>query len=161
MSFVRVRFAPSPTGQLHFGGLRTALYNYLFSKSHNGQFLLRIEDTDRERTVPGAVEQIQSVLQWTNIKPDQPVIVQSERTEVYRKYLNQLFGNLNHQNQPHVYRCFCRTERLMLLRHESKRRSQPYRYDGRCKQLSEKQTSKTNKSMNEETTRKKGHLFDF
>jgi len=139
MSFVRVRFAPSPTGQLHFGGLRTALYNYLFSKSSHGQFLLRIEDTDRERTVPGAMEQIQSLLQWTKIKPDERPVIQSERAHLYRQYVSQLFNKYNHQNQPHVYRCFCSTDRLMLLRHECKRQSQPYRYDGRCKQLSEKQ----------------------
>ena len=141
-SSVRVRFAPSPTGQLHFGGLRTALYNYLFSKSSHGQFLLRIEDTDRERTVPGAMEQIQSLLQWTKIKPDERPVIQSERVHLYRQYVGQLFGKSNHQNQPHVYRCFCPTDRLMLLRHECKRQSQPYRYDGRCKQLSEKQISK-------------------
>lgn len=142
MSFVRVRFAPSPTGQLHFGGLRTALYNYLFSKSSHGQFLLRIEDTDRERTVPGAMEQIQSLLQWAKIKPDERPVIQSERAHLYRQYVSQLFNKYNHQNQPHAYRCFCSTDRLMLLRHECKRRSQPYRYDGRCKQLSEKQISK-------------------
>ncbi|CAF3522316.1 unnamed protein product [Adineta steineri] len=139
MSSVRVRFAPSPTGQLHFGGLRTALYNYLYTKSFNGKFLLRIEDTDRERTVPGAIEQIQSILKWTRLKPDEPPVIQSERVDIYRKYLNKLFGKVNHQNQPHVYRCFCTTDRLMLLRHDCKRRSQPYRYDGRCKQLTEKQ----------------------
>jgi len=139
MSSIRVRFAPSPTGQLHFGGLRTALYNYLFSKSFNGKFLLRIEDTDRERTVPGAVEHIQSALQWARIKPDEPPVIQSQRVEIYRTYLNKLFGKYNHQNQPHVYRCFCTTERLMLLRHDCKRRSQPYRYDGRCKQLTDQQ----------------------
>jgi glutamyl-tRNA synthetase len=141
MSPIRVRFAPSPTGQLHFGGLRTALYNYLYSKSFNGKFLLRIEDTDRERTVPGATDQIQSILKWTGLQIDEPPVIQSERAETYRKYLNQLFGKFNHQNQPHVYRCFCPTDRLMLLRHECKRRSQPYRYDGRCKQLTEKQQS--------------------
>jgi glutamyl-tRNA synthetase len=144
MSAVRVRFAPSPTGQLHFGGLRTALYNYLFTKTFNGKFLLRIEDTDRERTVPGAIEQIQSILKWTRLQPDESPVIQSERVEIYRKYLNKLFGKFNHQNQPHIYRCFCSTDRLMLLRHDCKRRSQPYRYDGRCKQLSEKQQSITN-----------------
>lgn len=141
MSLVRVRFAPSPTGQLHFGGLRTALYNYLFAKSSRGQFLLRIEDTDRDRTVPGAIEQIQSMLRWTRLQVDEPPVIQSERVKIYRQHLNTLFGKFNHQEQPHIYRCFCSTDRLMLLRHECKRRSQPYRYDGRCKQLSDKQLS--------------------
>jgi glutamyl/glutaminyl-tRNA synthetase len=141
MSPFRVRFAPSPTGQLHFGGLRTALYNYLFAKSSHGQFLLRIEDTDRERTVPSAIEQIQSILKWTHLQPDERPILQSERLDIYRKHLFDLFGKFNHQNDPHIYRCYCSTERLMLLRHECKRRSQPYRYDGRCKQLTDKQRS--------------------
>lgn len=141
MSSIRVRFAPSPTGQLHFGGLRTALYNYLFAKSFNGKFLLRIEDTDRERIVPGSIEHIKSGLEWSRIKPDEPTVIQSERVELYRKNLNTLFGKLNHQNQPHIYRCFCTIDRLMLLRHECKRRSQPYRYDGRCRTLTEKQQS--------------------
>lgn len=141
MSSLRVRFAPSPTGQLHLGGLRTALYNYLFAKRHKGKFLLRIEDTDRERTVPGAIEQIKSGLDWAGIKFDEKPVIQSERVETYRKYINQLFGKQNHQNQDHVYRCFCKTERLMLLRHECKRRNQPYRYDGRCKSLTDKQKS--------------------
>ncbi|CAF2046119.1 unnamed protein product [Rotaria magnacalcarata] len=139
MSSIRVRFAPSPTGQLHFGGLRTALYNFLFAKSFNGKFLLRIEDTDRERIVPGSIEHIKSGLEWARIKVDEPTVIQSERAELYRKHLATLFGKLNHQNQPHIYRCFCTIDRLMLLRHECKRRSQPYRYDGRCKELSEKQ----------------------
>ena len=142
MSSVRVRFAPSPTGQLHFGGLRTALYNYLYAKSLNGKFLLRIEDTDQDRTISGSIQQIQSILKWTRLEPDEPPVIQSQRAEIYRKYLNTLFGKYNHQNQPHIYRCFCPTDRLMLLRYESKRRSQPYRYDGRCKRLTEQQQSK-------------------
>jgi len=66
-----VRFAPSPTGQLHIGGFRTALYNYLFAKSRNGKFILRIEDTDRARLVPGAAEKLEEMLEWLGIPPDE------------------------------------------------------------------------------------------
>lgn len=95
---VRVRFAPSPTGGLHLGGVRTVLYNYLFAKQHNGTFVLRIEDTDQTRFVPGAEEYIQECLQWCGLEPDESPLHcgpfapyrQSERKEVYRQYAEQL-----------------------------------------------------------------------
>ncbi|MEG1617606.1 MAG: glutamate--tRNA ligase [Bacteroidales bacterium] len=95
---VRVRFAPSPTGALHIGGVRTALYNYLFAKQHGGDMLLRIEDTDSQRFVPGAEEYIIESLNWLGIKIDEGVGVggnhapyrQSERRDIYKKYVNQL-----------------------------------------------------------------------
>src|SRR5674476_719033 len=97
---VRVRFAPSPTGALHIGGVRTALYNYLFAKKHNGDMLLRIEDTDSARFVPGAEEYIVESLNWLGIKIDEGVGAesvgphapyrQSERKAIYRKYVDQL-----------------------------------------------------------------------
>jgi len=95
---VRVRFAPSPTGPLHIGGVRTALYNYLFAKQHGGDFLLRIEDTDAARLVPGAEEYINESLQWLNIKADEGVkeggayapYKQSERKEIYKRYVDRL-----------------------------------------------------------------------
>lgn len=98
---VRVRFAPSPTGPLHIGGVRTALYNYLFTKHHGGDFLLRIEDTDQARFVPGAEEYILKSLEWLGITPDEGVGVggphgpyrQSERKELYRQYADQLVKN--------------------------------------------------------------------
>ena len=98
---VRVRFAPSPTGPLHIGGVRTALYNYLYAKKHNGQFVLRIEDTDRKRTVAHAEEYIQSCLAWLGIEPDESPIHngsfgpyrQSERRDVYQKYILELIEN--------------------------------------------------------------------
>ena len=98
---VRVRFAPSPTGPLHIGGVRTALYNYLFAKKNNGKFLLRIEDTDRTRYVPGAQDYIIESLHWCGIIPDEGVSVggdcgpyiQSERKEIYKKYVAQLLEN--------------------------------------------------------------------
>lgn len=99
MSKVRVRFAPSPTGPLHIGGVRTALYNYLFAKQHGGDLILRIEDTDSARFVPGAEEYIISSLEWLGIKFDEGVSYggdfgpyrQSERRDIYRKYVDQLF----------------------------------------------------------------------
>lgn len=95
---VRVRFAPSPTGYLHIGGLRTALYNFLFARHHGGRFILRIEDTDRTRYVPGSVEDILASLRWAGIQPDESPVhggrygpyVQSERTELYRQHAYRL-----------------------------------------------------------------------
>lgn len=98
---VRVRFAPSPTGALHIGGVRTALYNYLFAKQHNGDMILRIEDTDSQRFVPGAEAYIIEALEWLGIKFDEGVgyggdhapYRQSERKDIYRKYVEQLLSN--------------------------------------------------------------------
>ncbi|TMD12587.1 MAG: glutamate--tRNA ligase, partial [Chloroflexi bacterium] len=81
---VRVRYAPSPTGHTHLGGARTALFNYLFARRSHGAFLLRIEDTDRARLVPGSVEQIQEGLRWLGITWDEQPIIQSEHLERYR-----------------------------------------------------------------------------
>ena len=94
---VRVRFAPSPTGGLHLGGVRTALFNYLFAKHNNGDFILRIEDTDQSRYVPGAEEYIYETLRWCGLQPDESPVHggeylpyrQSERTELYRAYAEQ------------------------------------------------------------------------
>src|SRR3954466_4007601 len=95
---VRVRFAPSPTGGLHLGGVRTVLYNYLFARKHGGEFVLRIEDTDQTRYVPGAEEYIQECLAWCELVPDESPLHggnygpyrQSERKEMYRQYAEQL-----------------------------------------------------------------------
>ena len=101
MEKVRVRFAPSPTGPLHMGGVRTALYNYLFAKKHGGDFLLRIEDTDQTRYVEGAEQYIVDALNWCNIKVDEGIGAvggkgpyrQSERKEMYRQYADQLIAS--------------------------------------------------------------------
>src|SRR5215831_12275671 len=95
---VRVRFAPSPTGGLHIGGVRTVLFNYLFAKHNNGDFILRIEDTDQSRFVPGAEEYIFECLKWCGLEPDESVVHggehgpyrQSERKEMYKQYAEQL-----------------------------------------------------------------------
>ncbi|MBQ8774156.1 MAG: glutamate--tRNA ligase, partial [Muribaculaceae bacterium] len=98
---VRVRFAPSPTGPLHIGGVRTALYNYLYARQHGGEMILRIEDTDSQRFVPGAEEYINEALAWLGIKINEGVreggnfgpYKQSERRDIYRKYVQVLLDN--------------------------------------------------------------------
>jgi len=134
---IRVRFAPSPTGYLHLGGLRTALYNYLFAKSHGGQFILRIEDTDQSRLVQGASEQLEEVLNWIGLVPDESPIAgghlgpyrQSQRLNIYAKYAQELI------DKGLAYRCFCTEKRLELLKKEAARTRQPNKYDRKCYNL--------------------------
>ncbi|CAO1395276.1 unnamed protein product [Diamesa hyperborea] len=134
----RVRFAPSPTGFLHLGGLRTALFNYLFAKSRNGKFIIRIEDTDQTRLVEGATEQLCKDLEWAGIIPDEGPApyngeygpyIQSQRLETYQKYINKLLDSGN------AYHCFCSERRLDLLRKEALRTRQIPKYDNRCRHL--------------------------
>lgn len=98
---VRVRFAPSPTGHLHIGGLRTALFNFLFARHHNGQFLLRIEDTDRERSQQQYTDAILEALAWTDIQPDEPIVIQSERIAHHQTMIEKLVS------EGKAYRCYC------------------------------------------------------
>jgi len=128
---VRVRFAPSPTGYLHIGGLRTALYNYLYAKNQGGVFVLRIEDTDRERYVEGAVEKLIETLRLVGLNHDEGPFVQSERNELYQKYGQQLLG------QGHAYKCFCSKERLDEVRKQQQLAKMPTKYDRRCSELSD------------------------
>ncbi|KAI3352519.1 hypothetical protein L3Q82_005465 [Scortum barcoo] len=138
---VRVRFAPSPTGFLHLGGLRTALYNYIFAKKYGGSFILRLEDTDQSRLVPGAAESIEDMLEWAGIPPDEsprrggPVgpYLQSQRLDFYRQTAQQLIKS------DHAYYCFCSSQRLDLLKKEALRSGQTPRYDNRCRHLRPKQ----------------------
>lgn len=126
-SNVRVRFAPSPTGPLHMGGVRTALYNYLFAKHHNGTFIIRIEDTDQTRFVPGAQDYIMDSLQWCGIIPDEgPGIggeygpyVQSERKAMYQPYAEELVKN------DKAYYAFDTAEELDAIREQAKQMSMP------------------------------------
>lgn len=137
MSEVRVRFAPSPTGYLHVGGLRTALYNYLFAAHHHGKVILRIEDTDQSRKVEGAVENLIESLEWAKIPFDEGPsqggdygpYYQSERLELYQKQAKQLVENGN------AYPCFCSSEALDQMREEQTKKKLPIRYDGRCAKL--------------------------
>jgi glutamyl-tRNA synthetase len=128
---VRVRFAPSPTGYLHIGGLRTALYNYLFARHHGGRFILRIEDTDRTRYVPGSVEDILASLRWAGIEPDESPVhggefgpyVQSERTEIYRQHAQVLI------ERGTAYYAFDTPEELERMRQRQQAAGIPPHYD--------------------------------
>src|SRR5258706_1095707 len=128
---VRVRFAPSPTGFLHVGGLRTALYNYLIARRQGGVFVLRIEDTDRTRFVEGAVESLLRTLAWTGLAYDEGPqkggpfgpYVQSQRLELYRDHADRLLKSGD------AYRCFCTQERLEEMRKEQDRMKLAPRYD--------------------------------
>jgi nondiscriminating glutamyl-tRNA synthetase len=141
MSAVRVRFAPSPTGELHIGGLRTALFNYLFARNQGGRFILRIEDTDRERYVEGTEEGIIEILAWAGIAPDEGPHVggphgpyrQSERLHLYREAAERLM------EQGNAYRCYCTPEELDEMRRSQQARGLPPKYDGRHRNLSEEE----------------------
>jgi len=133
----RVRFAPSPTGYLHVGGLRTALYNYLFARKHGGTFVLRIEDTDRTRIVEGAIENLLQTLAWAGLQFDEGPekggdhgpYVQSERLDLYRKHNDILLTARN------AYPCFCSTERLDTMRKEQQKMKVAPKYDRHCLRL--------------------------
>jgi len=143
---VRVRFAPSPTGFVHIGSLRTALYNYLFAMKNNGQYILRIEDTDRTRLVEGAVEGMLEAMKWTGVnhvegpfltevgevvqKGEFGPYVQSERLDIYEKFAEQLI------NDGHAYYCFCHKERLESVREAQKAEGLTPKYDGHCRHIS-------------------------
>ena len=143
MSKVRTRFAPSPTGYLHIGGLRTALFNYLFALQNKGDFILRIEDTDQQRQVAGATDKLITTLQSVGLQPTEGLIavkeekgkhkpyIQSQRLEMYQEAVNKLIKNKS------AYYCFCSTERLEELRKEQQGNKQVPRYDGHCRELSE------------------------
>jgi nondiscriminating glutamyl-tRNA synthetase len=135
---VVTRFAPSPTGYLHIGSLRTVLYNYLFAKKNNGKFMLRIEDTDRSRYVEGSIENLLQVLASVGLIADEGPnnpgtkgpYLQSERLPIYRKYVDQL---ISHKQ---AYHCFCSSERLDELRTEQSSLGLATKYDGKCRYLS-------------------------
>lgn len=129
-SKIRVRFAPSPTGFLHVGSLRTALYNYLFARQHNGIFVLRVEDTDKTRYVEGAVENLLKTLRAVGLDWDEGPYIQSERQEIYKKHAQELIDS------GHAYYCFCSEDRLTELRRIQELNHQPTKYDGACRQLS-------------------------
>jgi glutamyl-tRNA synthetase len=135
---VRTRFAPSPTGFMHIGGIRTALFEYLVAKKDNGTFILRIEDTDQERYVEGATDVIYSTLKDLGLNWDEgPDIggnygpyIQSERKDHYLKYAEKLVSDGK------AYYCFCDEERLKTLKEESELRHTAYKYDGHCRSIS-------------------------
>tara|TARA_B100001250_G_scaffold71049_1_gene57378 strand:+ start:693 stop:2111 length:1419 start_codon:yes stop_codon:yes gene_type:complete len=129
---IRTRFAPSPTGFLHIGGARTALYNWLFAKKNNGKFLLRVEDTDMERSTDDSISQILASMKWLGLEPDEKPVFQSERIDIYNKYIDLLIDNGN------AYQCFCSKEELEVSRNEQKKKNLKPRYDGRCREANKK-----------------------
>lgn len=134
---IRVRYAPSPTGFLHIGNARTALFNYLFARSQNGTFIIRIEDTDQKRNVEGGEESQLRFLKWLGIDWDESIdkpgaygpYRQSERGEIYEKYYNQLLES------GQAYKCYCTEEELEAEREEQRARSEMPRYSGKCRHL--------------------------
>ena len=134
---VVVRFAPSPTGRTHLGSGRTALYNYLFARQTGGKFILRIEDTDTRRYVPGAEKELIDSLHWLGLQWDEGPDVggsngpyyQTQRREIYQHYAQQLVA------QGNAYPCFCTPDRLEKVRQEQQRTKQNPRYDGTCRRL--------------------------
>jgi glutamyl-tRNA synthetase len=122
---VRVRFAPSPTGLLHIGSARTALFNYLFARHHGGEFLLRIEDTDRQRSTEAATQVILEGLQWLGITPDQPPVFQSTRMTRHAEVARQMLASGS------AYRCYCTAEELRQMREQAVTEGRSPRYDGR------------------------------
>lgn len=126
---IRTRFAPSPTGFLHIGGARTALYSWLFARKNKGTFILRIEDTDLERSTPESVAAIIESMQWLNLDYDEGPFFQTKRFDRYKEVAQQLLEN------GHAYRCYCTKERLEKLRQEQLEKKQKPRYDGHCRDL--------------------------
>ncbi|MFA5155215.1 MAG: glutamate--tRNA ligase [Patescibacteria group bacterium] len=140
---IRLRFAPSPTGFLHIGNLRSALFGYLLAKSWGGRFVLRIEDTDQKREVGGAVQSLLDILGWVGIRFDEGPAqggdygpyIQTERLEIYKKYCDELLA------RGQAYRCFCTAERLAAMRADQEANKQAPRYDRLCRGLSETETT--------------------
>ncbi|RAS85611.1 glutamate--tRNA ligase [Priestia endophytica] len=134
---VRVRYAPSPTGHLHIGNARTALFNYLFARGHNGKFIIRIEDTDQKRNIEGGEESQLQYLKWLGIEWDESIDVggeygpyrQSERNDIYAKYTKQLMEN------EQAYYCYCTEEELEAEREAQIAEGKPPRYSNKCRHL--------------------------
>jgi len=130
-SDVRVRFAPSPTGDLHVGGVRTALFNYLFARRSGGKFLLRVEDTDKKRSTQEAIQVILDGLAWLGMNSDEGVVYQSQQQSAHRKAGDKLLEN------GAAYRCFCTKEQIAERREIAQRKKNEYKYDRRCAHLSD------------------------
>lgn len=141
MADVRVRFAPSPTGYLHIGGARTALFNYLYARHNNGKFILRIEDTDTERTIEDSAEKLMQAFKFLGLRWDEGPIVggprgpyyQSQRQGLYRKHAEQMVQT------GHAYKCYCTPEELAADREKAHKEHRTPRYSGRCRNLTPEQ----------------------
>ena len=141
---VRVRYAPSPTGHLHIGNARTALFNYLFARSQGGKFIIRIEDTDRKRNIEGGEQSQLNYLKWLGIDWDESVDVggeygpyrQSERNDIYKTYYEELL------EKGLAYKCYCTEEELEKEREEQAARGEMPRYSGKCRNLTKEEQEK-------------------
>ncbi len=148
---IKTRYAPSPTGYSHVGGIRTALTSYLIAKKAGGNFILRIEDTDQKRLIEGAIESILSSLYWVGIIPDEGLVldnnnvaqkgengpyIQSQRLDIYKKYADEIV------EKGHAYHCFCTAERLEELRVYQQKNKLPTGYDGHCRDLDPEEVKK-------------------
>src|SRR6185369_7244031 len=130
MADIRTRFAPSPTGYLHIGGARTALFNYLFARHTGGVFVLRVEDTDRERSTAASMDAIFESLRWLGLDWDEGPFFQSQRMDLYRTHAERLLAT------DHAYRCYCSAAELDQQRQAAQAAGAPARYDRRCRQRS-------------------------
>jgi glutamyl-tRNA synthetase len=128
---VRTRFAPSPTGLLHIGGVRTALFCWLYARRHHGVFVLRVEDTDRERSTEEAIQVILDGMKWVGLPHDEGPFYQTQRFDRYREVIDQFL------RAGHAYRCYCTKEELDAMRAAQQTRGDKPRYDGRCRNLTE------------------------
>ncbi len=136
MNKIKLRFAPSPTGFMHIGNLRTALFAYFLSKSLKGSLILRIEDTDQKREVEGSLESLIEILTWAGIKFDEGPYIQSERLDIYQKYIKELL------DKGGAYHCFCSAERLSEMRSKQEQEKQAPKYDEACRHLSPEEVDK-------------------
>ncbi len=132
-STVRVRFAPSPTGELHVGGARTALFNWLYARKHEGTFVLRFEDTDLERNRPDLIDPITDSFRWLGLHPDEGPFFQSERLPTYQAHADRLL------DEGKAYRCYCTAEELEAKRQQALEEKRKPLYDGHCRHLASEQ----------------------
>ena len=128
---VQVRFAPSPTGYLHIGGVRTALFNWLFARHHKGKFILRIEDTDASRSTEESIEEIIESMKWLGLDYDEGPFRQTDRQSIYKEKADQLI------NENKAYPCFCTPEELDQKRKEAQAKGLKPKYDGTCRNRSD------------------------
>ncbi len=165
-SDIRVRYAPSPTGHLHIGNARTALFNYLFARNRGGKFIIRIEDTDKKRNIEGGEQSQLKYLKWLGIDWDESVDVggefgpyrQSERNHIYEQYNQELL------EKGHAYKCYCTEEELEAEREEQAARNETPHYSGRCRNLTAEQKEQFEKEGRQPSLRFKvpaGKILKF
>lgn len=131
---IKTRFAPSPTGFLHVGGARTALYSWLFAKANNGEFVLRVEDTDLERSTPEACEAILEGMTWLGLNWDEGPFYQTKRFDRYNEIIAKMLAD------GHAYKCYCSKERIEQMREEQAEKGEQQKYDGCCRDLAPRDT---------------------